>query len=207
MVHCTLVLPGVNFCAVPSCCGSICLGWVQHMMPVTSNRPYMKVSTCFWLLFLPLKWLGKIRSLQHLLHEHNYFITLHIFRKPHPEDGGRWPPKIFARGAEEQLNVLVHQPQPGYLCWGVHVYFRFPGHKCRYHIMLRVKFNPGIASVKLDRLPLGCWCCMVFNLDHIQSELVLASPKQGRLCKWVFSSPHFMCVLVHLLPSLRNCSL
>jgi len=47
--------------------------------------------------------------------------------------------------------------------------------------MLRVKFSPGIASVKSDRLPSGCWCFMVFNLDHVQSELMLASPSRQAL--------------------------
>lgn len=85
---------------------------------------------------------------------------------------------------------MEHQLQPGYLCWGVHVYFRFPGHKRRYYITLRVKFSPGIASVKSDHLLLRCWCCMAFNLDHIQSELVLASPsRQALQMGSLFTSP------------------
>lgn len=49
---------------------------------------------------------------------------------------------------------------------------------------------------------------LVFNLDHIQFELaVVASPSRQALQTGVFSSPHAVCVPVHLLPALKNYSL
>lgn len=49
---------------------------------------------------------------------------------------------------------------------------------------------------------------LVFNLDRIQFELALvASPSRQALQTRVFSSPHAVCVPVHLLLSLKNYSL